>query len=71
MTLPEAIAHWHRLADEEERKPQVDKTAYSFVCRDLARHYRDTARALEIELETGTPVCLCHFKPFPRPERTT
>jgi hypothetical protein len=51
-----AIAQWLLVADEAER------AGLTFA----ARMYRSTARSIEVEQDTGMPVCACCFKPFGR-----
>lgn len=51
-----AIAGWLQTADEAER------AGLTFA----ANTYRSTARSIELEQETGVPVCACCFKPFGR-----
>lgn len=56
---------WRDLADEQERG-----AAMGFIHPKVATYnaslYRRTARAIEVELETGQAVCVCCFKPFGR-----
>lgn len=32
--------------------------------RYRASRYRDTAKSIQIQIDTGVAVCACHFKPF-------
>ncbi|WP_175403909.1 hypothetical protein [Pseudomonas sp. 25 R 14] len=52
----QAIEQWMRAAQE------ADRAGLS----SAANMYRKTARSIEIEQETGVPVCACCFKPFGR-----
>lgn len=52
MTKPEAIAQWLSVAAE----------AASMGLTAAAQMYRNTARSIEIEIETGKKVCACCFK---------
>jgi hypothetical protein len=64
-----AIADWYRLAAHAEEwasyyaptggMPDAG-TAANWTRK--AKVYRDTARALRLELETGEPHCACHLK---------
>lgn len=56
MGKQEAIKQWNKVADE------ASAAGLSFA----AAMYRKTARSIEVELETGAPVCACCFKPFGR-----
>ncbi|HEP6279863.1 TPA: hypothetical protein VDA67_006454 [Burkholderia vietnamiensis] len=60
-----AIQQWRALADEQERAAELGITHRS-VAKYNADLYRRTARSIEVEIETGTPVCVCCFKPFGR-----
>ncbi|MFJ3117853.1 hypothetical protein ACIPI6_15060 [Pseudomonas protegens] len=51
-----AIAAWLLVADEAERAGLLS----------AAVMYRNTARSIEIQQETGIAVCACCFKPFGR-----
>lgn len=51
-----AIAGWLLVADEAERSG----------LSSAAVMYRNTARSIEIQQETGIAVCACCFKPFGR-----
>ena len=51
-----AIAGWLLVADEAERAG----------LSSAAVMYRNTARSIEIQQETGIAVCACCFKPFGR-----
>lgn len=56
MSKQEAIEQWNKVADEAEKAG----------LRFAAQMYRNTARSIEIEAETGIAVCACCFKPFGR-----
>lgn len=60
-----AIKHWRDLADEQERGAELG-LIHPKVAAYNASLYRRTARAIEIESETGKAVCVCCFKPFGR-----
>lgn len=51
----EAAKHWRKWSEGR------------YVFPPMAQVARDTAKALEIEAETGVAVCPCHFKPYPDP----
>ena len=55
--IPESIAHWAKLADEQLDTPPG---------RARRETYRRTAEALRIEQRTGVAVCTCCHKPFSR-----
>jgi hypothetical protein len=63
--LISAIEHWKDLAEKERRSKVLDSrygSTKSHDCRiDL---YERTARAIEIQLDTGIAVCSCCFKPL-------
>lgn len=66
--LLDAIAHWYKLADAEEwMAAHYTAIGLPFGSVDAyharARTYRETARALRLELETGEPYCSCHLRP--------
>lgn len=60
-----AVQGWRDLADEQERAMALG-ILHPTVAAYNANLYRRTARSIEIELETGQPVCVCCFKPFGR-----
>ncbi|WP_287497515.1 hypothetical protein [Pandoraea sp. CB10b_02] len=60
-----AVQHWRALADEQDRAAELGIT-HPNVAKANADLYRRTARSIEIEIETGTAVCVCCFKPFGR-----
>ena len=60
-----AIQHWRDLSDEQERGAALG-LIHPKVAAYNASLYRRTARAIEIELETGKAVCVCCFKPLGR-----
>lgn len=60
-----AIQQWLALADEQERGAELG-LIHPKVAAYRASLYRRTARAIEIELETGQAVCVCCFKPYGR-----
>lgn len=73
--LRQSIAHWESLAMREELFAKRDREEG----RDLslpgrspgdyrARTYRDVAKALRLELETGRPHCSACFGPHPNHE---
>jgi hypothetical protein len=67
MTLPHqfellaAIDHWYALATAEMARAEIDAAAGHATNGHLARAecYRNTARALRLELETGRAFCSC------------
>ena len=68
MTLLDAINHWYRLADSEEGMARHFEglglpygSVDSYYVR--ARVYRETARAMRLESETGEVYCSCHLRP--------
>lgn len=65
-----AAAHWEQLATDQEAeaawqeslgKPYGDTSSYGH----RAKTYRDTARALRLEAETGKPHCSMCFQDHP------
>ncbi|WP_186122292.1 hypothetical protein [Burkholderia gladioli] len=60
-----AVQQWRALADEQDRAAELGLT-HPNVARANADLYRRTARSIEVEIETGTAVCVCCFKPFGR-----
>ena len=56
--LIESANHWRNWGKNE--------SGLTFQMRRCAE---DTAKALEIEAGTGIPVCPCHFKPYPDPNK--
>ena len=63
--LQDAINHWYELADNEEYMITNNLTCGSAkVFHVRADMYRRTAKALEIQRDTGIAVCSCHHKPF-------
>lgn len=61
--LENAREHWLYLAREQDRLAEWDANARP-AAKHRAESYRRVARALEIEGQTGVPVCSCCFKPF-------
>lgn len=68
--IDNAIVQWRKVAQEER-----DRVRFSLTCGHdgTALHnaalYDDTARALEMERDTGVAVCVSCFKPFNRNNR--
>jgi len=60
-----SVRIWRNLADEQERGAALG-LIHPQIATYNASLYRRTARAIEIELETGQAVCVCCFKPFGR-----
>jgi hypothetical protein len=60
-----AVQHWRALADEQERAAALGLMD-GYTATFNANLYRQTARSIEIEIETGEAVCVCCFKPFGR-----
>ena len=58
--LRKAAAHWDDLADAEER---IGGPTGGY----RANTYRDCAKSLRIQIETGVAVCSCCFKPLGAP----
>ncbi|MBU9154175.1 hypothetical protein KTD28_06080 [Burkholderia gladioli] len=60
-----AVQQWRALADEQDHAAALGIT-HPNIARVNADLYRRTARSIEVEIETGTAVCVCCFKPFGR-----
>ena len=60
----DAIAHWERLADEQEARLEWDRHTIESVARNKAKIYRNAARALRLGAEHGVPYCACHLIPM-------
>ncbi|KDR25996.1 hypothetical protein [Caballeronia zhejiangensis] len=60
-----AIAQWNALADEQDRAAALGIT-HASVAKYNASLYRRTARSIQHEIDTGTAVCVCCFKPIGR-----
>jgi len=64
-----AAAHWDRLADEEASRADYERTMGFARKGVLNPHdhkavlFRDTAKSLRLEHETGIPHCACHVVP--------
>ncbi len=68
MTLLDSINHWYKLAASEEDMARHFEglglpygSVDSYYAR--ARTYRETARAMRLEAETGEVYCSCHLRP--------
>lgn len=62
--IKESIVHWRKLAEDELAKPTWDRFALPAICETRAEMYEQTARSLELELETGIAHCTCHLLPY-------
>jgi len=62
----ESAAHWVKLAEaqEDEAADLKARGLYADVHRSRAALYRRTAKALELEAETGLWHCVNHLKPL-------
>jgi hypothetical protein len=71
-TLEEAAAHWDMLADQEinyrEKNLCGCKGQQPCGCKEVSRNreqsYRNTAKALRMQIETGIAHCSCHLLPM-------
>jgi hypothetical protein len=65
-----AIIQWRKVAQEERDRVRLGLTyGHNGTALRNAELYDDTARALEIERDTGIPTCVSCFKPFTRNNR--
>ena len=57
--LTDSVNHWRKLADEQDRAAAYadERGWFSGTYRNRSKTYRDTARAIELELETGKSHC--------------
>lgn len=57
--LVESAAHWRKLADAETRDADdlQARGLYAQVQRNKAKMFNDTARSIELEIETGKAHC--------------
>jgi hypothetical protein len=59
-----AMDHWYALARQEEEQRDFDSRTYGHSPRSYnarIQTYRNTGRALRLELETGEAHCSCHL----------
>ena len=65
-TIEASIAHWERLAREQDDWAAYEESRGSSgaAARNRAESYRRAARADELERETGLPHCSCCLKPL-------
>jgi len=69
MSLEQSREHWLALAADEDRMADFyDANGQPYGCTKVYRYraslYRRTAESIQIEIDTGVPVCVCCFKPF-------
>jgi hypothetical protein len=62
-TIQESIDYWRALAADERRRPSWDRYACSQACKARADAYERTARALEMERDSGVWHCSCCLMP--------
>lgn len=60
--LESSIQHWLALADEQDRAVAEGIACCPQASRARADTFRRTARALQLEQETGKPHCVCCLK---------
>lgn len=64
-----SAAHWDRLADEAEARAEYERKTGRIVLGVTGPHdhkavlYRNTAKSLRLEHETGVAHCACHVVP--------
>lgn len=61
--LANAVASWNALAEDAERAAKLG-ILHPSVAEVQARTYRNAARAIQHQIDTGVAVCSCHFKPI-------
>lgn len=61
----EAASRWDDLATDADRMGdwERDNGRFDGVYRNKAATYRDVAKSLRMEAQTGVPHCVCCFKP--------
>jgi hypothetical protein len=60
----QAAKYWRALAKKELERLNWDKYAHPSTINARAATYEAAAKALEMELATGTPHCACHLIPM-------
>lgn len=68
----EAASHWEDLASQADRMADWEETQLGWAPganRHKAKTYRDAAKALRLEAETGIAYCVCCLKPVGHKQR--
>jgi hypothetical protein len=67
-TLLSAADHWESVADDELARAAIDRELGIFIGMNHpgehnSKLYREVAKALRLQDQTGEPHCLCHMTP--------